>query len=134
MSDREIIDLEELGCPSLKRLPEINSTRCDLHPHFMDYMCAAHNVHKLQNMVHEQSKTYTWYNTALGALYPGALPLERPSAFKPGALTATALRALTAATLTPKALTPTALTPGALTPGALTPGALTPGATWHLAP
>ncbi|KAJ8684261.1 hypothetical protein QAD02_020053 [Eretmocerus hayati] len=76
----------------------------------------------------------TWYNTALGALYPGALPLERPSAFKPGALTATALRALTAATLTPKALTPTALTPGALTPGALTPGALTPGATWHLAP
>ncbi|KAJ8673797.1 hypothetical protein QAD02_017780 [Eretmocerus hayati] len=77
----------------------------------------------------ETQQLDTWYNTALGALYPGALPLERPSAFKPGALTATALRALTAATLTPKALTPTALTPGALTPGALTPGA-----TWHLAP
>ncbi|KAJ8669704.1 hypothetical protein QAD02_000963 [Eretmocerus hayati] len=79
---------------------------------------------KLQDLL-----SNTWYNTALGALYPGTLPLERPSAFKPGALTATALRALTAATLTPKALTPTALTPGALTPGALTPGA-----TWHLAP
>ncbi|KAJ8666108.1 hypothetical protein QAD02_007770 [Eretmocerus hayati] len=44
----EIDDLEELGCLSLKRLPEMDSTRCDLHPEFVDYMCAAHNVHKLQ--------------------------------------------------------------------------------------